>query len=218
MLTNYLVIDLATAPIPDAATYLEGTIRAPSNYKDPDKIAAYISEKKIERATMAAVDVDLARITAVGICEGDVVEVYDAMSETHERKLLVMLAQKIFGRILVTFGGLNFDLPLLMRRARYLDVEFPQLQLDTYRGEHVDLCELLADRNPQRRRPLGFYVKRLGWTDLHKPLSGADEARVFETGKWDELRESVYHDVAAVRRLAGWLGLVAPIVVDEPAA
>jgi len=210
MLTDYVVLDVATAPIDGAAGYLEGTIKAPANYKDADKIAAYIADKEADRLAMAAVDVDLARLTAIGICQDDVVAVYDAQTEAAERALLATVAEAVAGQVIVTYGGLRFDLPLLMRRARYLGVAFPDLALDRYRSEHVDLCELLSDRDPQRRRSLGFYVKRLGWTDLDKPLSGADEARVFETGQWDALAASVYHDVAAARRLAAWLGLVAP--------
>jgi len=215
MLTKYLILDVATAPIDGAAGYLEGSVRAPANYKDADKIAAYVAEKEADRLAMAAVDLDLARITAIGICAGDEVAVYDAQNEDDERALLTTVATLIPGQAIVTYGGFHFDLPLLMRRARYLDVAFPVLDLDKYRSPHVDLCELLSDRNPPRRRSLGFYVKRLGWTDLSKPLSGADEARVFETGEWAALADSVYHDVAAARRLAAWLGVVAARV-EEP--
>jgi RNase_H superfamily len=216
MLTNYLVLDVATAPIEGAAGYLEGSIKAPANYKDLDKIAAYVAEKQAERLALAAVDVDLARITAVGLCALDVVSVYDARSEEEERALLTTLVEKMdVGQVLVTYGGFNFDLPLLMRRARYLGVDFPTINLDKYRSPHLDVCEWLSDRNPQRRRPLTFYTKRLGWSDLTKPLSGADEARVFETGQWQELVDSVYHDVTALHRLAGWLGLIGT-PIDEP--
>jgi hypothetical protein len=220
VLTNYLIVDVATAPIDGAATYLEGSIKAPANYRDADKITAYIAEKEAERLLMAATDIDLARVTAIGVCASDVVAVYDAHSEDEERALLITVAMKIDAcDAVVTYGGFNFDLPLLMRRARYLGVDFPTINLDRYRSDHLDLCEILADRNPQRRRPLTFYTRRLGWADISKPLSGAEEARVFETGDWEQLVASVYHDVAAVRRLAAWLGLIAPLpasALDEP--
>ena len=41
---SFIVIDIATAPLADADQYLDGTVRAPSNYKDEQKIADYIAE------------------------------------------------------------------------------------------------------------------------------------------------------------------------------
>lgn len=212
MLTNYVVIDVATAPIPDAAIHLEGSVKPPANYKDEAKIADYIREKEAERLAMAATDVDLARITGIGL-GGTEVETPGAWlcrTEDDERSVLGMVAVLVRKANLVTYGGFNFDLPLLMRRARYLDVEFPTLNLDRYRSPHIDLCEVLSDRNPQRKRPLGFYVKRLGWP-LVKPLSGQEEARVHETGEWDRLAESLSHDLQATQKLAEWCGLVVPV-------
>jgi hypothetical protein len=207
---RYLILDIATAPLPDAETYLEGSVRAPSNYKDEAKIAEYIAEKQAERLQMAATDVDLARVT--GVCYRDH-QGYEGIgtprAEDAEKNTLATLAEHLTGSLtVITYGGFNFDLPLLMRRARYLGVDFPKLNLDRYRSPHLDLCELLSDRDFKRRRPLGFYVKRLGWTDLQKTLSGAEEARVPETGRWDDLAASLRHDVTATARLAAWMGLI----------
>jgi hypothetical protein len=63
---RYIVLDLASSALPDADNYLEGTVKAPSNYKDQAKIAAYIAEAQAERLASAALDLDLARITALG--------------------------------------------------------------------------------------------------------------------------------------------------------
>lgn len=207
-----LIIDVASAPIVDAAQFIEGTAKAPAHYKDPEKIAAAIAEKEAERLAMAATDLDLARITGIGCMVDGGARIFLCHTPDEERAELVMLASRLGDTrervTIVTYGGFNFDLPLLMRRARYLGVDFPTINLDRYRSPHLDLCELLSDRNPQRRRPLGFYVKRLGWSDLTKPLSGAEEARVHETGQWDELRASIHHDVTATFRLAQWLGVL----------
>lgn len=218
MLTNYLVLDLASAPIADAGSYVEPA-SAPSNWKDAEKIAAYVAEKTAERVASAALDLDLARITAIGVADDSGVSVQVAKAEEHERTCLDTLRHWVTGTAIVTYGGLRFDLPLALRRARYLQVDFPTLNLDRYRTTHVDLCDLLSDRDPSRRRPLGFYVRRLGWTDLVKPLSGEEESRVIETGRWDDLAASVRHDVVAIHRLAQWLGVipkVQPAVIEEP--
>lgn len=206
-----LVIDLASAPLPGAERFLEGTVRAPGNYKDPAKIAEYVAEKQAERLEMAAVDIDLARITAMGFAIGpSVIDVRVVRDEADEQLVIADFAELLKPLpTIITFGGHNFDLPLVMRRARYLGVSFPALNLDRYRSPHVDLCELLSDRNPQRRRSLQFYAKRLAWTDLTKILSGAEEAQVPVSGRWDDLEASIRHDVMATYRLAEWAGVIA---------
>lgn len=221
MITNWLILDVATSAIPDAALYLEGSVKAPSNYKDPEAIATYVREKEAERLQMAATDVDLARVTGVGkfssrSVNGDLCEIKTVPMVESERELIRFAEWWLDTKpTIITFGGFNFDLPLLMRRARYLGVDFPTLNLDRYKSPHVDLCEVLSDRTPSRKRALGFYVKRLGWSDLVKPLSGAEEAQVPTTGKWDDLAASLRHDVTATYRLACWLGVIQPVTVEQ---
>ena len=215
-----IVIDIASAPIEGAADYME-QVKAPSTYKDPEKIAAYIAEKTQERIGSLALDLDLARLTAVGILEpGQEPTVYLCRDENDERAAIVWV--KSFApdyshtRPFVTYNGQSFDLPLVQRRARYLGVQFPKLNLDRYRSPHTDLMQELSDRDPSRRRPLSFYVRRHGWADLQKPLEGAEEARVHKSGRWDDLRASVLHDLVAAYRLACWMGVMDDVKV--PAA
>lgn len=218
-LTNWLILDLATAPVPDAATYLDGTVRAPSNYKDEDKIKAYIAEKEGERVAMAATDIDLARVIGIGALGQHIspVVVGTYRDEDVEARQLESIGSSLDECRIVTFGGLNFDLPLLMRRARYLGVDFPTINLDRYKSSHIDLMNVLSDRDPRRMRSLDFYCKRLGYTDLcPKPLTGAEEAQVPVTGKWDELADSLRRDVTVIYRIACWLDLIQPVQVMSP--
>ncbi len=210
---RYLVLDLATAALPDAERYLEGTVRAPKNYGD-EAAAKYIIEKQAERVNEAALDLDLARITALGFMLVSLtdyaIDVRVCREEADERLLITDVANLIgTGGTIITFGGHNFDLPLVMRRAQYLGIRFPKINLDRYKSPHIDLCELLSDRNQQRRRSLQFYVKRMGWSDLTKILSGAEEAQVPTSGRWDDLEASIRHDVTATYRLAKWCGVIA---------
>ena len=63
--TMKIIIDLETAALDDAASYLDlAEIKAPANYKDEAKIAAYVEAAKAEALNKAALDFDLARITA----------------------------------------------------------------------------------------------------------------------------------------------------------
>jgi hypothetical protein len=204
---RYVILDIATAPIPDAADYLEPA-QAPAHYRDPEKIAAYQADKQAERLAGAALDLDLARITAVCIYCDTQTRVLTARDHAED----TMIRMAVYGqdRDIITYGGFRFDLPMLMRRARYLGVDFPAVNLDRYRSPHVDLLDVLSDRDPSRRRPLDFYCRRLGWDDLlPKPLTGFEESQVPITKRWGELAQSVTRDVEAVRRLAQWLGVIA---------
>jgi hypothetical protein len=213
MPNTYIILDTASAPIDGAEAYVEQAT-APSTYKDPEKIAAYVKEKTAERIESAGLDLDLARLTGVGIWDGIGTVIHLCKDEQAERAVLQVVGDLLDdgpSTRIITYNGFSFDLPLLMRRARYLGIRFPKLNLDRYRSPHVDLLAELSDRDPSRRRPLGFYAKRMGWTDLKKTLTGAEESRVHVTGQWDELRDSILHDVEATRRLAVWLGHLEPV-------
>ena len=212
---QFLLLDVSSAPIPDAVSYME-PVSAPVNYKDQAKIDAYVAEKTAERMAGVALDIDLAQITGIALWHTSnakpQTEVAPGRYHVSESDLLNMVADYLIEPrcSVVTYGGHNFDLPLLMRRARYLGVDFPILNLDRYRSPHIDVCEMLSDREWKRRRPLSFYVRRLGWTDLRKPLTGEEEARVLETGRWAELEASLHHDITALYRLTQWLGIWKP--------
>lgn len=209
---SYLILDVASAPIANAADFLaDEPINAPANYKDPAKIAAYVEEKRLELLEKAALDLDLACITGIGYqLPGEEVRVLMAQTEKDEARIVREIGQLIdSGLNLVTFNGQRFDLPLLMRRAAYLGIwQFPIINLDRYRSPHSDLWQRLTLNGAVSAHALGFYVRRHKWTDLVKPLSGADESRVHVTGQWAELEDSLRHDVTAVQRLARWIGAI----------
>ena len=201
--TRYLVLDLATTVLPDAEQWIaDDPIEAPSNWKDEAKIAEYIKQKRQERLDRAALDPDCCRISCFGGLIDGQAEATAAKDEDIERALLKSLAYSLdVGHSLITFNGFRFDLPILARRALYLGVDLP-LEWDRYRSPHVDLYERLTHHGLSLAHSLSWYVKRFGWTDLHKPLTGAEEARAPQEGRWDELCASVRHDVIATARLA----------------
>lgn len=203
--TRTIILDIATSSLPNAAEFIDvDSIQAPSNWKDPAKIDAYKAERLAERLDSAALDFDLARITGIAWA-GDIAGLATCRDEDQERIVLTDMAQRLRGDYrLIGYNMLQFDAPMLMRRARYLGVPFPVINCDRYKSPHVDLLALLSDRDPSRRRSLGFYVKRLSM-GLVKPLTGAQEAQVPVTGDWAGLEASLRHDVEAIHQLAKWL-------------
>jgi hypothetical protein len=212
--------DVSTAPIDGAVDYLPepDEPEVPGNYKKPESIAKWIAEDKpriiaeAKRKLLdkAALDPDLCRISGIGLGFNNAVPVTMlCRTEDEEHSALLWFAQNMRQQIdappatLVGFNSMRFDWPVLMRRARYLNVKLT-ISIDRYRSSNIDVSELITNKGQQQTRSLGFYCKRLGWTDLCKPLDGAEEARVFDTGRWDELAASLQHDVEATRRLHQW--------------
>jgi len=209
-MSRYLILDVATAPLSDAADYVSTEdLKAPTNYKDPEKIAQYLAQTKQDRLEKAALDLDLCRISGVGFMR---VDTFDTVvqpevgvtlaRDVDEAELLRQLAPMVANSILVGFNSRVFDWRVLQRRAVYLGVKFPKISVDRYRTLCIDLFDKLSDNGAGTAHSLQFYVRRFGWTDLQKPLSGAEESRVFETGAWDELEQALWHDVVGTYRLA----------------
>ncbi len=206
-----LILDISTAALDNAAGLLTEPA-ADRNLKDPVKIAANIAEKKADQLEKAGMDPDLCRITGIGWWHvRGILRVELCQTEDQEREQLEAIAAMLNPTdrpVMIGFNSLAFDWPILNRRARYLGVKGLDINCDRYKSPHLDLFAKLSTFD-RKAHSLGFYVKRLGWDDLKKSLSGAEEARVPVSGKWDELRDSLNHDVEATRRLAVWMGLLA---------
>lgn len=210
LLTRWAILDLATAPIADCQDFIDEPT-APANYKDPIKIADYIAEKRAKLIADAALDVDLARITAIGLLQDDMDEpqITTCDDDDAECRELVSLLDDLDGRTIITFNGFRYDLPLIGRRCLYnTGVPLPSIDTDRYRSPHVDIWQRLSHHGQVDAHSLVWYAKRFGWTDLEKPLSGAEEALAALEGRWDEVRASVRHDVLCIARLASRMGIV----------
>jgi uncharacterized protein YprB with RNaseH-like and TPR domain len=210
-----LVIDIETAGLPEAAEYATEPISAPSNWKDPEKIAAYVAEKQAEQINKAGLDLDLCRVVAVGLQrEGAVgVQVLTAGDEAEERGLLTALWSqllKIQHPVLVGFNHVGFDLPVLMRRSQYLNVAYPRLSLDKYRTPHIDIMAYLTWHGLVRARSLKFYAKRFG-IPCEDTVKGADIPALVQAGDWDKVIAHVSSDVELTAALARRIGVLEPL-------
>ena len=227
-MARYLVLDLETVAIPNAADFLPiGDIKPDGRLKDPAKIEADIKQQQQDLIGKAALDMDLARVCAVGFMEvgqdlTPVVKVSATDGQEAGDIASIGLHLDPFSRdfvTLVTFNGHKFDLPLLMRRAKYLGVPFPKINLDRYKSPHIDLYEELTMRGAIKAHGLRWYMRRLGWTDLidADPFKdgGSDVAQACAEGSWDDIAAHCRVDVTATLRLAQWLGLV-PKEAESP--
>jgi len=208
---SYLVFDVESVAIASAAEFIEPAT-APSNYKDEAKIAAYIEEANREAVAKAALDVDLARIVAIGWSAGPETPVVMTAADEHEEydALETFWAFCITPRpTLIGFNCIGFDLPLLLRRSLYLGVKAPALQIGKYRHDGIiDLMLSLSFDGAQRYRSLGFYKRRFALDVPDDPHTGADIAGLVAAGDWDAVASHSRADVKTTVALARRMGVL----------
>lgn len=205
-----IVIDIETIGSPGARDFLD-PVRAPSNYRDPAKIAAYCAEEFEKRVQTAALEADLCEVVAVGFMWDNVdatrAAVYTRADELSEAGLLDQMWYAIGNRAIVGFNILGYDLPVLIRRSQLLGIKYPSLNLDKYRSPHIDLLRRLTFNGELTYRTLGFYLRRFG-IPHDDTTKGSDIAQMVAEGRWNDVASHCRADVegtAALARRLGWL-------------
>lgn len=215
--TDYLVFDIETVPMPECATYLDmDGIEAPSNYKDPEKIKAFIAEKRQRLIDSAGLDIDLCEIACIGWELPDGTGAVMPRAMFTEDAMLRAFWKAAQTAVLVGFNVWHFDLPVLARRSLYLGVSVPDLDLDSYRpGFRVrDVAVALSFGRRDLVRSLDFYCKRFGIAH-DDSVKGADIAALVAAGKWEQVTGHCYADVHSTHLLAERIGLVRrPVPVE----
>lgn len=200
-----IVIDIETVAAPAVESLLD-PVRAPANYRDPAKIAAYQTEKLAEVIGKASLEPDLCEVVAVGWWrEGDPVVQSLTRADQDEAGLITILMSHIFavddGATVVGFNCLNFDLPVLMRRSQLLGLTPPRFSLDRYRTPHVDLLEQLSFNGRLTYRSLAFYCRRFG-IPVTDTIQGAEIPQLVAAGAWDQVQAHNAADVEKTAQLA----------------
>jgi len=212
---RHLIIDVETIAIDDVATYLE-PVSAPSNYKDEVKIKAYIAEETQRQVEKAALDIDLARIVCLGFqLAGDEVPqtllMKDELQETEMLGRFWDTFWKVYvpgGTVAITFNGLAYDLPLLLRRSLYLGVTAPKLQLDRFRHpDAIDLMQILCMDGRLKMHGLQFYANRFK-IPVEQDITGADIGAAVAAGDWAAVERHCAADVQTTYLLAKRMGVL----------
>jgi len=215
---RHLIIDVETVAIDDVATYLE-PVSAPSNYKDEAKIAAYIAEETKRQVEKAALDIDLARIVAIG-CKWsswsveeppEVLLMKDELQECEQLGKFWQAFWPVYmpgNTVAVTFNGLAYDLPLLLRRSLYLGVTAPKLQLDRFRHpDAIDLMQILCLDGRLKMHGLQFYANRFK-IPVEQDITGADIGAAVAAGDWAAVERHCAADVQTTYLLAKRMGVL----------
>ena len=197
-----LFFDIETEANPEALDFMPEPT-APGNYKDPEKIAAYIAEKKAEQASSAALDADYGKIIAVSMQVGidadpEVFLTGDPLCETEADILRHFWnAFQICQGRSCGYNIIGFDLPYLLRRSFDLGIQVPVFPvLAKYRTEPtIDLMGILY--NWGTAKGLKWICKRYG---IKNDLPDLDGSQVASMDR-ETLRAYAKNDVKLVVEL-----------------
>ncbi len=205
--SHRLILDLETAPLPDAADYLEEPT-PPSNYVKAEAIAGYIAKAKVEALAKCALDPDLARIVAIGWLPDNQLRIGTVQLMSSEEIEQAALQDFWSAHRAAHFIGYNvtFDLGMLLRRSLYLGVDAPAISLDKYRHpQWTDCMGILSGNDPSKRRSLAFYQKRMKLPALEG--EGASVPGWVAAGEWDKVEAHLRADLVITAALAHRLGV-----------
>ncbi len=197
-----LFFDIETAVNPDALVFLPEPT-APANYKDAEKIAQYVTEKKAEQVQQAPLDADLGKVIAIAMQRGleNAAEVYlTGDPETPDEAALLHCFWSSFAQMdgrACGYNILGFDLPYLLRRSFDLGIDVPLLpRLAKYQTEPVmDLMGILY--NWGNARGLKWVCRRYGIPNELPDLNGSKVAGMDR----DTLRKYARNDLTLLIEL-----------------
>lgn len=206
----YVILDIETLAHPSAASWLD-PVKADGRLKDPEKIAADIAEKTAARDAEAGLHPDTCVCCALGyhVVGQDEPTCLLMRDEYEEREMLRQFwdtyraLDKRNEVALVTFFGLSFDLPVLLSRSMFLDLDAPDLDTDKYRSRHApyDLHWRLSRKGAVKAKSLAFYARRFGFTTLDK-VDGSQIAALVKADDWNAVEAHCLSDVGLTHALA----------------
>ncbi len=224
-MSTWITFDCETLACEDAEQYIEPG-EAPSNYKDPVKIAAYVEEQRKNKLEKAAADIDLARLLCGSFLTDDghvsthtAVTVRGDYSEAVEASCVNLCLNELASADVVVGFYLDFDLPLLLRRAQLLgladiptlDTRYKQMTLvqpiTGYQTRVIDLAHELTWKGTVPLKSLDFYARRFGCPHTSK-FAGSDIAGLYAEGRMEDVIAKNVTDVQQTAWLAQRVGLI----------
>ena len=197
---------------------------------NPDTIAAKLELDETQKKSIKvrSLTPDLGKIISIGVMV-DVYQSYTDAQPTHGRPEVIVLQgmdeKKIlsdflallrdYGAQLITFNGVNFDVPFFIKRCLYKQIPV-NIELSTKRFTikgHFDLLQYLSNyKTPTQGLKMSEYCSLFGIETSKDSFSGADVYPAYKAGEWDRLKKysiddciATYELFMAVRPYCGYL-------------
>jgi len=213
-----LALDIETIPNIDVEAFAEFVeVSAPSNYKDADKIANYIAEKRqtivadlVKEASLSPLYGRVACVCTEDVGIGEKIAFYSQ----EEKEMLEILADYLSKDEfqLYSYYGKSFDVPFLDMRFRYNGIQTPFREshlkkYDTY--SHMDLCDMVKNYGSIKGTHLRYDLKTvsefLGY-QAKTDIDGSDVFLLWQAGKYDDIINYCHDDVDRTVYIARTLG------------
>ncbi len=183
-----IVLDIETIPNPTALDYECSLIKPPKNYKDQDKIQAYMERQKKKTAENMALK-DSAIIKLVGLKTSQGIFCFSDFradsfpdlgitcfpAESQEKlfeNVAVFLSELGKHEEVVAFNGYNFDLPKIRLEMARHNISKPECLMKT----DTDLMYLFSKKYSTNTNPytsVSTVAQKLGILKAGKIMSGA---------------------------------------------
>lgn len=219
---RYVFVDIETLPAADAASV--PPVRAPSTYKDPEKIAAYIAERAGSAYRDTSFNPLLGRILCIGVAVDEgapvVLHAADENGEPDERRMLADLGA-IVGTERTIWVGHNlaaFDLRWLYYRARKYGLPVADsIPWEKWSKTIEDTADLAMGPNPRGDMPSLSALAAFFGIPGKQGMDGSKVYDAWKAGRIAEILAYCAHDVMMTREVHRALrfGCVQP-VAQEP--
>lgn len=191
---NTVCFDIETIPDESRVNLLPEP-EAKGNLKDPLKIAADIEQKRAVQVAKMALESNFGQICCVAFRDKDRVFSILDKSESKVLKETWSILQKY--PFFVTFNGLPFDVPFLIKRSWLAGIQ-PTTKIDCakYRlGNHFDIRALLNNWDNYATGKLDFYNRLKFGEEKPEDVDGSMVYSLWQEGRFKEIVDHAEDDV-----------------------
>lgn len=197
-MTNPFFFDVEAKGRPAAKALLKPA----RNLVDPVKIQRDLDEK----AERMALNPNFADIIAIGwFTPEQRMEplVFTCDSPSERRDALTLFWEMWTSHpVRVGFNCLKYDLPVLIRQSQLLRVRYPEVSLNRYRADSIDLMNYLTFQGEIDALSLTSYCALFGYDGTDDDHKGNEIAALYAAGDWTAIRTHCSEDLRRTYWLA----------------
>ncbi len=206
-LAREIVFDIETIPQQDPslrALIMQG-LKPPANYKDPDKIAAWLEEEADKQMEKAALDGARCHVVAIGWDDGGERDCYLAPTPGDEADIIsefFTLYRKCGSPMLVGHNVAQFDIRILTQRAMVLGIRLPSgWPVDPKPWDRQIFDTMTTWAGARGTISMRALADAFGIPAKQSGITGADVHGLWRAGHFEAIGNYCMDDVATTRAI-----------------